>query len=332
MSEAKSISVQFEPISPKSLSVSVAGPGEILSYPTGIDCPGSCSAKFDEGSTAYLIPSPDPGSLFAGWQGAGCAGSGLCPVAIQEAAAVSARFEAGLPPVESVAPPPRAPGLPTPTVSLRSVAVKGRPALIATVSSPGRLSILSPYLRRTAVEASAPGEVRITPRLGHSGRAALRRSRHHRLGVELTVFFMPSYRGTPAEATTVVTFAAHSASHQGQPGSESKPPKKEQQAQAIPSRLGLSRAARQRQPNNHHLPRHGSEIEWLGSRAGRPRSSRLGGLTMRPCGERYALSPAPGESGIGKVERNLAGDWRPWRPICSTWKKKSNLDDRPSSG
>jgi hypothetical protein len=208
MSGAKSISVQFAPIPPEDLSVSVAGSGEVLSYPAGIACPGSCSAQFDEGGTAYLIPSPDPGFLFAGWQGARCAGTGLCAVAMQEAEAVSAKFETGLPPIETIPPAPRGPGLPAAAISLRRVALKGRPALAATVSSAGELSILNRWLRRTRVQASTAGVVVVPLRLNGSGKAAIKRFRHHRLRVKLTVVFMPSDRGTPALASAVVIFVA----------------------------------------------------------------------------------------------------------------------------
>jgi List-Bact-rpt repeat protein len=109
MSDAKEVSVEFAPIPAETLRVSVAGPGQVLSYPAGIFCPGRCSAGFDEGSTVYLIPSPDPGSLFAGWQGAGGAGTSLCPVSMQAAESVSGKFETGLPPVETI-PPASRPG------------------------------------------------------------------------------------------------------------------------------------------------------------------------------------------------------------------------------
>ncbi|HVC08282.1 MAG TPA: hypothetical protein VND98_11965 [Solirubrobacterales bacterium] len=118
MSEARSVSVSFAPIPPETLTVSLAGPGtgEVTSYPWGISCPGRCSARFDEGSTVYLIASPDPGFTFAGWEGAGCSGGGLCAARMGEAEAVRAEFVPSLPPIES--PPPesqRGPAtLPTP--------------------------------------------------------------------------------------------------------------------------------------------------------------------------------------------------------------------------
>src|SRR4051812_25129339 len=58
-----------------SVSSTGAGTGTIFSAPAGISCAGSCSASFDRSSTATLVASPDPGSVFAGWSG-DCSGLG----------------------------------------------------------------------------------------------------------------------------------------------------------------------------------------------------------------------------------------------------------------
>jgi hypothetical protein len=76
------------------------GTGSVVSVPSGIDCPStSCSHKFDLNDEVTLEAEADPGSVFAGWSGAGCSGTVTCKVTMTEAKSVSAMFEA-LPGVE----------------------------------------------------------------------------------------------------------------------------------------------------------------------------------------------------------------------------------------
>jgi DNA-binding beta-propeller fold protein YncE len=210
LSEGRSASVEFSPIPQRSLGVSVTGPGEVDSFPAGISCPGSCVGQFDAGSTVYLIPSADLGAGFRGWRGAGCRGTGACGVSMSEAQSVLAEFLTGLPPVE--APPPRPLGGPLAlrpaSISLRRVALKRGIALAASVSDGGRVSILNRWLRLTEANPSAAGVVRLPLALNGAGRGALRKARGHRLRINVTVFFTPSYRGPPATATETVTFRA----------------------------------------------------------------------------------------------------------------------------
>jgi hypothetical protein len=64
---------------PGNLSVTVGGPGAVVSQPAGISCGATvtveqCSATFPEGVAVTLIPVPAPGGAFAMW-GATCAGA-----------------------------------------------------------------------------------------------------------------------------------------------------------------------------------------------------------------------------------------------------------------
>jgi hypothetical protein len=213
MSEAKAVAVSFEPIPQLSLSVSKTGTlqGTVTSYPYGISCPGTCSASFDQGSTVYLLAAPSPGSGFGGFSGGGCEGTApICAVPMSQAWAVGADFAPQTPPIE--APPVssgRAPTvLPTPTLTLRKLPAKRGALLAATVSSAGWVSVLNPRLRRLAVEVGAAGTATLPLVLSGAGRAALRRSGHHRLRVTVIATFLPIYRGSIAVARTVVSFRA----------------------------------------------------------------------------------------------------------------------------
>jgi hypothetical protein len=209
MEEARSVQVHFEPIPPQSLGVSVSGSGEVLSYPAGIFCAASCTATFDEGSTVYLVASADPGYLFGGWSGS-CSGGLVCAVPMDGSESASAEFEREIPIGEAPSPRvPRAPAvLPTPTVTLRRLRNDARrvDVVSATISGPGHLSVAAPLLRHVQSDPGGSGAVTLPVALNGAGEAALRRSPHHRLRVEVTVVFMPTYRGTPAGATTAVTF------------------------------------------------------------------------------------------------------------------------------
>ena len=61
---------RFDPFAPPILvSVSVVGPGRVISEPSGIDCGGTCEATFTLGSTIALNAVAASGSTFAGWSG-----------------------------------------------------------------------------------------------------------------------------------------------------------------------------------------------------------------------------------------------------------------------
>jgi alpha-tubulin suppressor-like RCC1 family protein len=69
------------------------GSGTVSSSPGGIDkCAASCSASYESGTPVTLTASPATGSVFTGWSGSGCAGTGACPVIMSEARSVTATF------------------------------------------------------------------------------------------------------------------------------------------------------------------------------------------------------------------------------------------------
>jgi Divergent InlB B-repeat domain len=68
------------------------GTGTVSSSPAGISCGASCSSSFTSGTVVTLTASPAAGSTFAGWSGAGCAGTGACSVTMNAAQSVTATF------------------------------------------------------------------------------------------------------------------------------------------------------------------------------------------------------------------------------------------------
>lgn len=74
------------------------GSGTVTSAPAGISCGSTCSAAFDTGSQVTLTATATAGSVFAGWSGAGCSGTGTCQAAMNGDQAVTATF-ATAPPV-----------------------------------------------------------------------------------------------------------------------------------------------------------------------------------------------------------------------------------------
>src|SRR6266540_1270091 len=76
------------------LSVDKAGSGKgtVTSKPTGIDCGGTCSAKFAQNSRPALIARPDAGSTFEGWSEPSCANTSVCYVSLDKDKSVTATF------------------------------------------------------------------------------------------------------------------------------------------------------------------------------------------------------------------------------------------------
>lgn len=74
------------------LTVNVGGngSGRVTSNPSGIDCPGTCSATFEEGTAVQLSATPTAG-VFLGWSDA-CDGRGACSVAVDADRSVGALF------------------------------------------------------------------------------------------------------------------------------------------------------------------------------------------------------------------------------------------------
>ena len=64
----------------------------MFSEPLGLECPGTCSAQFINGTEVVLTAVAEPGSYFQGWMGGACFGNGLCTSIQQLDQTVSAKF------------------------------------------------------------------------------------------------------------------------------------------------------------------------------------------------------------------------------------------------
>lgn len=69
-----------------------AGSGVVTSTPAGINCGVDCTEAYQAGQTVALSAAPAAGSIFAGWSGGGCTGSGTCMITISAATTVTATF------------------------------------------------------------------------------------------------------------------------------------------------------------------------------------------------------------------------------------------------
>ena len=74
------------------LTVEVTGSGRVTSAPSGVDCPGSCTANFARGDTVRLTADPASNFRFVGWSGA-CSGVDPCTLVMDVDRTVSAEFE-----------------------------------------------------------------------------------------------------------------------------------------------------------------------------------------------------------------------------------------------
>ncbi|MGH7344058.1 MAG: right-handed parallel beta-helix repeat-containing protein, partial [Candidatus Rokuibacteriota bacterium] len=77
---------------PVSLTVTRTGNGAVASSPAGISCGSACSASFASGTSVTLTATPAAGSVFTGWSGGGCSGTGSCAVTVTTSTTVSAKF------------------------------------------------------------------------------------------------------------------------------------------------------------------------------------------------------------------------------------------------
>lgn len=74
------------------LEVNKTGSGTITSSPAGIQCGSTCSSSFIEGTTVTLTATSETGSIFTGWSGGECSGTGECVVDMTSDITVTAKY------------------------------------------------------------------------------------------------------------------------------------------------------------------------------------------------------------------------------------------------
>jgi len=83
MTANKSVSAAFA-LSKRTLKVAKPGKGAGSVTATGISCGSDCTEDYNDGTSVTLTATPEPGSIFAGWSGGGCSGTGVCEVTVQD--------------------------------------------------------------------------------------------------------------------------------------------------------------------------------------------------------------------------------------------------------
>ena len=87
------VQASFSPLPLLSVTLTGTGQGTVTSNPSGINCGQMCSAAFNVGTQVVLTETPGTNSVFAGWSGGGCGGTGsTCTVTMNSNTQVSAAF------------------------------------------------------------------------------------------------------------------------------------------------------------------------------------------------------------------------------------------------
>jgi hypothetical protein len=93
MNAAETVSAAFS-LNQYTLTVAKdgTGTGTVNSNPAGINCGAQCSQDYYYGTVVTLTAEADAGSVFRGWSGASCSGTGDCILTISAADTVTATF------------------------------------------------------------------------------------------------------------------------------------------------------------------------------------------------------------------------------------------------
>lgn len=93
--DAGSVEIDGAPgASTLTVNLAGSGTGTVQSDIAGIDCPGTCTASFSNGTVVDLEAVGQSGSAFTGWSG-DCSGTGVCTVTMDQAREVTATFTQG---------------------------------------------------------------------------------------------------------------------------------------------------------------------------------------------------------------------------------------------
>ena len=104
MTSAQTVGAKFSISSyPLTVTAPASGSGTITSSPSGINCPGTCTANFDSGTGVTLTATPATNYTFGGWTGA-CSGTAGCSIKMTAAESVGATFSLGQYPLTVTSP------------------------------------------------------------------------------------------------------------------------------------------------------------------------------------------------------------------------------------
>ncbi|MBA3393312.1 MAG: DUF4215 domain-containing protein [Deltaproteobacteria bacterium] len=90
MDAAKSVTATFDL---NRLTVTKSGTGSGTVTGSGVNCGGDCSDDYNVGTMVTLTAAPALDSVFTGWTGGGCTGTGTCTVTMNAATTVNANFD-----------------------------------------------------------------------------------------------------------------------------------------------------------------------------------------------------------------------------------------------
>lgn len=93
LDSTKTVKAGFAKVN-KTLTVAKAGAGTgtVTSDPAGISCGTDCAEAYTVNTGVALTATADSNSLFAGWSGGGCSGTGNCSVTLSSDTTVTATF------------------------------------------------------------------------------------------------------------------------------------------------------------------------------------------------------------------------------------------------
>jgi beta-glucanase (GH16 family) len=96
MSSAETVTATFNLLTSSIYTLVVkksgTGSGTVTSSPSGISCGLTCSKAYNSGTVVTLTASPNRGTVFTGWSGAGCSGTGSCTVTMDSNETATANF------------------------------------------------------------------------------------------------------------------------------------------------------------------------------------------------------------------------------------------------
>lgn len=92
VSEMTEVTARFTAKPKLTVTLAGNGSGTVKSVPEGIDCGTRCTLSVTSGSSVSLTATPATGSVFSGWTGGGCTGTGPCNTTLSAATSVTATF------------------------------------------------------------------------------------------------------------------------------------------------------------------------------------------------------------------------------------------------